>query len=462
MVISHNLLAMNAQRQYGITRNSRAKSTEKLSSGYRINRAADDAAGLAISEKMRRQIRGLNQGAENIQDGISLVQVADGALSEVHDMLNRMTELSVKAANGTLTTDDRSYIQSEITGIISEIQRIADTTTFNEINIFNDPEYYDQIDQSITKLLSCTSADKQYLSEAYLSPTNNKYYPAAYVNFSGVNSGNISKLEGGGFSFNCSQSCGEVFDIKFTLDSSKESATNLGSGQHHYYVVDISQCSNGSDVVNKIYTYVSNHLPASASSTSELKEGVKVSHSNNLIASGNSIIVARNWTGFSSNSDALSAYPRAGYPNSGKIFCTTIEAEQHDDFRDFVIQCSSNVDDIEPIIIYRMNTDKLGISLLDVTSEATASMSINTIKTASAKVSFQRSHLGAEQNRLEHSLAINRNVSENTSVAESTIRDTDMAKEIMRNSMLNILEQAGVSMMAQANQASQTVLSLLQ
>lgn len=136
MVISHNLLAMNAQRQFNITGTNKKKSTEKLASGYKINRAADDAAGLAISEKMRRQIRGLTQGSRNTQDGISLLQVADGALNEVHDMLHRMTELSVQAANGTNTESERAAIQEEINQIRLEIEKISDTTQFNERKLF--------------------------------------------------------------------------------------------------------------------------------------------------------------------------------------------------------------------------------------------------------------------------------------------------------------------------------------
>ena len=136
MVISQNLLAMNARRQFGITTDKKKKTTEKLSSGYRINRSADDAAGLAISEKTRWQIRGLDQGSRNTQDGISLLQVADGALSEVHDMLHRMNELSIQAANGTNTDEDRASIQHEIDQIVSEIDRISDTTEFNTRILF--------------------------------------------------------------------------------------------------------------------------------------------------------------------------------------------------------------------------------------------------------------------------------------------------------------------------------------
>ena len=138
MVISQNLIALTAQRQFKIAGIDRSKSAEKLSSGYRINRAADDAAGLSISEKMRRQIRGLKQADQNVQDGISLVQTADGALSEVHDMLQRMNELCVKSANSTNTSDDRGAIQTEIGDILDEIDRIGQTTTFNDQKLFTD------------------------------------------------------------------------------------------------------------------------------------------------------------------------------------------------------------------------------------------------------------------------------------------------------------------------------------
>jgi len=457
MVVSHNLSAMNAQRQYGITNRSRAKSTEKLSSGYRINRAADDAAGLAISEKMRRQIRGLNQGAYNIQDGISMVQVADGALSEVHDMLNRMTELSVQAANGTMTTEDRSDIQSEITSLVNEIQRIADSTSFNDIRLFNDADYYDPLDQSITKLVHSPSADYGRLHEAYQS--GSKYYPAAYVNFSGINASNIGKLNGGSFSFWCSQGCSEVFDITFTTDGTPSSAKNLGERQHHIYSVDISGCTSGEEIVNAICTYVGNNLPTMPPGYVSLKDGVRVSHSNNLIASGNSIVIAANEVGYSSIAKAESKFASAS-GTLAQITCSTIEAEHHDLFRPFGIQCSSNVPDTEEVLIYRMNTDALGITGLSVTTEGVARNAIDKVKAATDKISMQRSVLGSEQNRLEHTLNSNLNTAENMTAAESAIRDTDMAKESVRNTLLEILEQAGVSMMAQANQSNSSVLSL--
>jgi flagellin len=276
MVVQHNLTAMNSNRQLGITTGQQAKSTEKLSSGYKINRAADDAAGLAISEKMRRQVRGLTQASANAQDGISMVQTAEGALTEVHDMLQRMNELAVKAKNGTETSKDRSFIDQEIQNLKSEIERVKDTTTFNE---------------------------KELLKGNSMSST-------------GVN------LQVGAES-------GQVINLK--IKSMGVSGLGLSAGS------------------------------------------------------------------------------------------------------------------------YKLN----------VKSETAAGAAISAIKSALETVSEQRASLGAVQNRLEHTIKNLDNVVENTTAAESQIRDTDMASEMVRFSNNNILAQAGQSMLAQANQSNQGVLSLL-
>jgi flagellin len=254
----------------GVTTGQQAKSTEKLSSGYKINRAADDAAGLAISEKMRRQVRGLTQASANAQDGISCVQTAEGALNEVHDMLQRMNELAVKAKNGTNKSDDRAYINSEVQNLISEIDRVASTTTFNEQNLLN-----------------------------------------------------------GDFA-------------------------------------------------------------------------------------------------------------------SGKA-----------------LQVGAESDQTITLTISAMSASGIGVSAVSVSTQGAASDAINSIKTALASVSQQRSELGAVQNRLEHTIKNLDNVVENTQAAESQIRDTDMASEMVKFSNNNILAQAGQSMLAQANQSNQGVLSLL-
>jgi flagellin len=269
MVVQHNLTAMNSNRMLGITTGQQAKSTEKLSSGYKINRAADDAAGLAISEKMRRQIRGLTQASANAQDGISCVQTAEGALGEVHDMLQRMNELAVKAKNGTNTSTDREYIDAEVQNLISEINRVQSTTTFNEKNLLTG-------------------------------------------SFTGV--------------------------------------------------------------------------------------GLQVG------------------------------------AESGQVITMNIS---------------------------NMNASSIGVGSIDVKTASAAGNAIDCIKAALKSVSQMRSELGAIQNRLEHTIKNLDNVVENTTSAESQIRDTDMASEMVRFSNNNILAQAGQSMLAQANQSNQGVLSLL-
>ena len=269
MVVQHNLTAMNSNRMLGITTGAQAKSTEKLSSGYKVNRAADDASGLAISEKMRRQVRGLTQASANAQDGISMVQTAEGALNEVHDMLQRINELAVKGENGTLTSEDRGYIDSEVQQLMSEIDRVASTTTFNEKNLLNGD-------------------------------------------------------------------CASGVDLQVGAES----------GQHIQVKITAMSCAS-------------------------------------ISLTGNAATV--------SGAAALNA----------------------------------------------------------------------SVKKAIKNLNTQRSELGAVQNRLEHTIANLDNIVENTTSAESAIRDTDMATEMVRYSNNNILAQAGQAMLAQANQSNQGVLSLL-
>ena len=301
MVVQHNLRAMNSNRMLGITSSSQAKSTEKLSSGYKVNRAADDAAGLSISEKMRRQVRGLTQASLNAQDGISCVQTAEGALQEVQDMLQRMNELCVKAANGTMQTIDRDYVQQEINALTSEIDRVASTTTFNETN-----------------LLDGTFIKKDL-----------------HVGAEGMTDWN------GGTTLQSGQT------IRMNIAEMTFKGVTASNDQVKQYVIDTTTPPTG------------------------------------------------------------------------------------------------------------------GVTMLKVSTQELAQSSIAVVKTAIKNVSTMRSALGALQNRLEHTIKNLDNVVENTTAAESQIRDTDMATEMVRYSNNNILAQAGQSMLAQANQANQGVLSLL-
>ena len=466
LAVAHNIQAMNAQRQFNINDRSMAKTTEKLSSGYRINRAADDAAGLAISEKMRRQIRGLNQGALNIQDGISLCQVADGALDSVDTMLHRMNELSVQASNGTLTDEDRSYIQIEIDQLTTEINRIGSTTTFNDKHIF-DKEEIEKQTGPITQLVSSPSAATEKLSEAYKALDGN-YYLSASMDFSAVNSKNVGLLDGGEFSFTCPYGCGEVFDIKFTTgDEPSQSLTSLSDPNTHNYLINIKDAKSGADVVNAVYDYIANNLPGSIKSSATAQGltartgGVGVSHASALVKDGNKLIVLSN----NYASSAANVLQTIGNLTGtrGAVYCSSLtQIYTPEPVYTIPIQCSSNVEDKEYITTRMMNAEVLTVDPLDVSTQDAADSAIDKVKYGMSYIAELRSTIGAQQNRLEHTYNTNTNVAENTQAAESQIRDTDMATEMVSYSLKNILAQAGVTMMSQANQSNSDVLSLLQ
>ena len=263
-VLMNNTVAMFSNRQLGITNANKAKSTNKLSSGYKINRAADDAAGLTISEKMRSQIRGLNQGARNVQDGVSFVQTADGYLNEVSDMLQRMNELAIKAANGTNSDEDRGAIDSEIRELKKETNRIFKTAEFNTIKIFNMPYVPDvqvstQTETVLTTLNTAlppgVSMDAQTLANGYFSGdpyTKNgvTYKSAATFDFSGVDMSDLSKLDGTGFNQTCC-TCNDK-NVSITFDSSTSKSTYDGTN-YRTYTVGIQGCTTPSDIVNRIF-----------------------------------------------------------------------------------------------------------------------------------------------------------------------------------------------------------------
>ena len=339
MVVQHNITAMNANRMLGVTTTGQAKSTEKLSSGYKINRAADDAAGLSISEKMRKQIRGLSQAFDNAEDGISCVQTAEGALTEVHSMLQRMNELAVQASNGTMSEDDRQNVQNEN-------DRVSETTKFNE-----------------TYLLKGDDTGAKTYSASYKTPVTNDIGYAA-----NKTAGDLAWYADGTYK-------GGLYKAA-TADGA---ATEVGAEQ------------------------IANYVKVTASNASDL---------------------------------LLSFQVGADTTSENKITVT----------------------------MQSMSAKSIGVDELKVTGKnsTNADAAVNTISDALAKVSKQRSALGAVQNRLEHTISNLDNVVENTTSAESRIRDTDMAEEMVSYSKNNILMQAGQSMLAQANQSTQGVLSLLQ
>ena len=375
MVVQHNMQAANANRMLGITVSSQSKSTEKLSSGYKINRAADDAAGLAISEKMRSQIRGLDKASSNAQDGISVVQTAEGALNEVHSMLQRMNELATQAANDTNTSQDRSQIQLEVNQLTAEIDRVSSTTQFNTMNLLDG------------------SFKNRNLQVGSLSGQRIEISIGAMDAISiGVSEG-IGKLKTKGAQTANTAAAGKTLTYFDAASYTKKDGKTASLGAGWY-------------VASEHKDFLDNPVDKTGADKTPL---AAVTVDVSKFVDGNTNAVATNTVTFDKDG-----------------FATSIGHG------------------------------------LKVDSFADAGNAMKHIQNAIDKVSTQRATLGAVQNRLEHTIANLDNVSENTQSAESRIRDTDMAKEMVSWSKNNILQQAGQSMLAQANQSNQGVLSLLQ
>jgi len=465
MVIQHNLTAMNSNRQLTITTGLRAKSSEKLSSGYKINRAADDAAGLSISEKMRRQIRGLDQGSENLQDGVSMVQTAEGALQEIHEMLQRISELTVKASNDTLEYSDKVAIQQEINQLLTEIDRVGSDTKFNDIPMLGDIKGVGSTYTKLTDLVQCSAADTGYLSEAY--EVAGKYHPAATINFSGVNAKNIHLLDDKGFSFVCPQGCGETFQFTFeteTADNSFEGSTSIGSGTHHFHV-GLADCTNGGEIIDKMWDFIIEKF-GSSQGFAPGDTSLKVAHDNMLVKTGGTSFAVYAIDEAVDDPQTAKTMFKAAHESGSdlaKVDCSSLTGEVEDEEdRKIWIQASAEEKDGIYLTFNRIDGRTIGVRDIDVTTHDSAMVAIDKVKKGIEKISAERANLGAQQNRLEHSYANNRNIEENTTAAESRIRDTDMAAEMVKYSNENILAQAGQSMLAQANQTNQGVLSLLQ
>ena len=462
MVLSHNLTAMNANRQLGIVTGKSAKSSEKLSSGYKINRAADDAAGLSISEKMRNLIRSLDQGSENIQHGTSLVQIADGELAEVNDMLHRITELSVKAANGTNSESDRKAIQEEISQIIKEIDRIHTTAKFNETYLFDGTDPMHGPGNTLGGLVESPSALTGGMVEAYKK--GDKNCSAAILDFSPINSSNIDQLYGKSFSFVCTEGCGEIFKFTFA-NGGGDKIVNTTSPKKHTYTVDIKGIKRGAELIDRVFEVVKERPVNSDYGNASTDTDLKVSHYGWLTKDGEHKLVIYSTGGLGSSTSPTAApkFERADRTGPGGVDGAEIMgAGRQRQVKSLKIQCSNEVNDVIWLQLERMDSAYIGVKNIDVTTEGGALDAINVVSQADLLVSEMRARYGAYQNRLEHSYNNNQNKLENTTAAESRIRDTDMAEEMVEYSKNNILKQAGQSMLAQANQSKQGVLSLLQ
>ena len=444
MVVQHNLRAMNSNRMLGITQGTLAKSTEKLSSGYKVNRAADDAAGLSISEKMRKQIRGLTQASLNAEDGISAVQTAEGALTEVHDMLQRMNELAVKAANGTNSVSDRQTIQDEVDQLLIEIDRVAETTKFNETYLLkgdadDSPRTVQAHDAGIKGQLLQNAVTATFKMDKLEYGDTIKIAGVEYT-ISGGATGIVKKAaEGAQIS---------IDGIQYTVAA--DGADN--PDKNMLTTTSLAAMVSADSVVvyaGKTY-YAGEGQNAISTVTAYSKIEVELKLASTVGADATSEAQVRS----ASSAD-----------NSKRVFTITKATATPKEALNFSLHVGADADMTNKIgvKIDALTTKGLGIRGLNVkdSTGAAATYAIDAIADAVAKISAQRSLLGAIQNRLDHTINNLDNVVENTTAAESQIRDTDMATEMVKYSNNNVLAQAGQSMLAQSNQANQGVLSLL-
>ena len=537
MVVQHNMSAMNANRMLGVTTSAQSKSTEKLSSGFRINRAADDAAGLSISEKMRSQIRGLNQASTNAQDGISLIQTAEGALNEQHSILQRMRELSVQAANGTETDDDREAVQNEITQLQEELTRISETTEFNTMKLLDGslggsstttgsgPKFglvdatldgalvtsnvggvtvattaasttmagqetaiwdaagttltlnlslnkvytQDEIDELIANAKQEDSTATGAPAEVKVTLKNGIFNADAATTAGTATEGGVKATSADaaitGFvgadkiSFTANKYGKELnaatFDFKFDKEAGKEEVTTEqaatfddknAAGDTGKYTIHLA--------AGKEYTAedIEDILKGAGFDLDVTLKGATPDEPNTLYAtSGASTVGTITMAGGAGLGSDKALWSQEGYDGvSGS--------------KGITLQIGANYGQTMSFSIEDMSARSLGVdgNKIDLSTQEGAQKATDKIDDAIKKVSQVRGRMGAIQNRLEHTIANLDTAAENTQTAESRIRDTDMAEEMVNYSKNNILAQAGQSMLAQANQSNQGVLSLLQ
>ena len=463
MVVQHNMQAANANRMLNVTTSAQSKSTEKLSSGYRINRAADDAAGLTISEKMRKQIRGLDQASTNAQDGVSSVQTAEGALTEVHSMLQRMNELATQAANGTNSKDsDRQAIQDEIDQLTTEIDRVSETTKFNETYLLKG--------EAGTKTINMKAHDAGLKGKL----TDNGDGTATFV-MDSLKDGDSVSIGGKTYTIGSKKAdVDAVVNAKITKADDKFTV----NGQEITVVANYTADKAADQKAGK---YTLNDAKALVKDGATVKVGtdeykVMTDKDNNGIDDTDASVISKDVAYGLASKELLAAnqigdtkgsakIENAGTKADGSFKITTGQAEVANSLS-FSLHVGADADMTNKIQVNidAMDSASLGIKGLNVKDDSgnAATYAVDAISDAISKVSSQRSSLGAVQNRLEHTINNLDNVVENTTTAESRIRDTDMAEEMVNYSKNNILAQAGQSMLAQANQSNQGVLSLLQ
>ena len=537
MVVQHNMQAANANRMLNVTTSAQSKSTEKLSSGYKINRAADDAAGLTISEKMRKQIKGLDRASTNAQDGVSAVQTAEGALTEVHSMLQRMNELATQSANGTNSTTDRKAIQDEIDQLSTEIDRVSETTKFNEMYLLKGTDgttatktlnahdaglngtLVDNGDGTSTftaKSLAVggkvSIAGTEYTivdSGKTADYTDLKGYttPAAgdkltkdgetytYVAATGTTPAGQTPAAAGWFKDSNTTTAADTVTIaagdKLTKDGKTTTlvgdtaaATTISTLEDAKAAIKAAAAASKVTIGGTEYTVSTKTDLKAADPTATADDLAKMVTADSSIKIGTTqyyvvpkasdketdITLDDAYKKMAKELETASSIgtdvnSKASVTNNGDgTFTITKGKVNVKDALSFNLHVGADADTTNKISVKidSMSSAGLGIKGIKADTEQDATYAIDAIADAISKVSDQRSSLGAVQNRLEHTINNLDNVVENTTSAESRIRDTDMAKEMVNYSKNNILAQAGQSMLAQANQSNQGVLSLLQ
>ena len=539
MVVQHNMSAMNANRNLGITTGLQAKSSEKLSSGYKINRAADDAAGLSISEKMRSQIRGLNKASDNAQDGISLIQTAEGALNEQHSILQRMRELAVQAANGTETDEDREAVQNEITQLQEELTRISETTEFNTMKLLDGSQSgtggattskgpkFGAVQENMNGAFAVSNVPATVSVAANASTVrgtetaiwdaagttltlnlaqNTTYTQSEIDNLianakqedhdaEGTPAEISLKLNNGVLSVadaampGTKTAAGAAATAKGTMtDGEYVGADTITLTSNKYgaelndmkLTIDFTAKAGGESVeTTKEQTYdTANAITASGEYVLHLAAGTEYTASDiESILKENgfdfSVELAGNTpdepdTLFAQTAAAtaveLTLANGAGLGDDDALWGQANYDSTSSSGKGLTLQIGANEGQTMSFTIDDMSAQALGVdgTKVDLSTQEGAQKATTVIDAAIKKVSEQRGKMGAIQNRLEHTIANLDTAAENTQTAESRIRDTDIAEEMVEYSKNNILAQAGQSMLAQANQSTQGVLSLLQ
>ena len=489
MRIQHNIAALNSYRNLTGNNNAVSKNLEKLSSGYRINRAGDDAAGLAISEKMRAQITGLNTAQKNAQDGVSLVQTAEGAMTEVHSMLNRMVELADQSANGTYADEvDRENLQKEISSLKEEINRIADSTNFNGINLLDGSLSTSKLDlgatstlggQSITVTENAATGTTSQFTVGAGAATAEQTLTVEYADASG-------KLHSVDLKYTSSTT--DTDNAKAIRDaianSELASVFDIG-GTGKDFTLTSKVTGEGGAKLTGIKTTDRTTDAVKVGTVTDGKNATVTAKGQGAVAAGDKIVLNGKTYEFVKDTSTkpttdgataivVGADADATIANLNKVLEQDgIKATKNNNDITFsatkngaglTLQIGDTADDFNQmkVSVGDMHAKALGISDIDISTQAGAKAAVDKIKSAINSVSSTRGDLGAIQNRLEHTIN-NLSVSaENMTAAESRIRDVDMANEMMAYTKNNILVQSSQAMLAQANQLPQGVLQLLQ